>query len=143
MRVPTPIPNLNENPVLGYGRTHSLPTNKNGPYTCPKCRHVYQTAQAFAAHIGSHYKSESKAERKKRRANIYKKRCLRLVQSSDGLTVVPASLRMEGVRNGGGIGNADATSDHNEAFNQDQDVQGIPVKKDFASAGIKIEKESV
>ncbi|XP_062083386.1 uncharacterized protein LOC133789609 [Humulus lupulus] len=48
------------------GRTHSLPYRKYGPYTCPKCKKVFKTSQLFAAHMGSHYKYESKAQRKRR-----------------------------------------------------------------------------
>uniref|UniRef100_A0A803PX49 C2H2-type domain-containing protein n=1 Tax=Cannabis sativa TaxID=3483 RepID=A0A803PX49_CANSA len=50
----------------GDGRTHSLPYKKYGPYTCPKCKRVFTTSQHFAAHMGSHYKYETKAQRKKR-----------------------------------------------------------------------------
>lgn len=52
----------------GDGRTHSLPCKKYGPYTCPKCKGVFFPSQSFAAHMGSHYKYESSAERKRRQA---------------------------------------------------------------------------
>ncbi|KAG2266808.1 hypothetical protein Bca52824_073887 [Brassica carinata] len=42
------------------GRTHSLPYEKYGPYTCPKCNSVFNTSQKFAAHMSSHYKNETK-----------------------------------------------------------------------------------
>lgn len=49
------------------GRTHSLPYEKYGPYTCPKCNVVYETSQKFAAHILCHYKkSETIKERGER-----------------------------------------------------------------------------
>ncbi|VVA99497.1 unnamed protein product [Arabis nemorensis] len=48
------------------GRTHSLPYEKYGPYTCPKCNGVFDTSQKFAAHMSNHYKSESTNEREKR-----------------------------------------------------------------------------
>ncbi|CAN7047840.1 unnamed protein product [Brassica rapa subsp. trilocularis] len=56
------------------GRTHSLPYEKYGPYTCPKCKGVFNTSQKFAAHMSSHYKNETKKERDERyRARIKKK----------------------------------------------------------------------
>ncbi|MED6158736.1 hypothetical protein PIB30_035567 [Stylosanthes scabra] len=45
----------------------SLPYKKHGPYMCPKCKVVFLTSQKFAAHTGSHYKHETKDEKKKRR----------------------------------------------------------------------------
>ncbi|KAF3596774.1 hypothetical protein DY000_02020656 [Brassica cretica] len=56
------------------GRTHSLPYEKYGPYTCPKCNSVFNTSQKFAAHMSSHYKNETKKERDEwYRARIKKK----------------------------------------------------------------------
>lgn len=48
------------------GRTHSLPYEKYGPYTCPKCNGVFDTSQKFAAHMSNHYKNETNNEREKR-----------------------------------------------------------------------------
>ncbi|XP_006281471.2 soluble scavenger receptor cysteine-rich domain-containing protein SSC5D [Capsella rubella] len=48
------------------GRTHSIPCEKNGPYTCPKCNCVFNTSQKFAAHMLSHYKSETNEEKDRR-----------------------------------------------------------------------------
>ncbi|XP_019084083.1 PREDICTED: uncharacterized protein LOC104792733 [Camelina sativa] len=48
------------------GRTHSLPYEKYGPYTCPKCNGVFDTSQKFAAHMSSHYKTETTEEREQR-----------------------------------------------------------------------------
>ncbi|CAH8367600.1 unnamed protein product [Eruca vesicaria subsp. sativa] len=48
------------------GRTHSLPYEKYGPYTCPKCNGVFDTSQKFAAHMSSHYKNETNEERDER-----------------------------------------------------------------------------
>ncbi|XP_015936811.1 uncharacterized protein LOC107462694 [Arachis duranensis] len=48
------------------GRIQSLPYKKNRMHTCSKCMAVFETSQKFAAHICSHYKHESKAERMKR-----------------------------------------------------------------------------
>ncbi|RYR44020.1 hypothetical protein Ahy_A08g040404 [Arachis hypogaea] len=48
------------------GRIQSLPYKKNRLHTCSKCMAVFETSQKFAAHICSHYKHESKAERMKR-----------------------------------------------------------------------------
>ncbi|KAG7584291.1 Zinc finger C2H2-type [Arabidopsis suecica] len=48
------------------GRTHSLPYEKYGPYTCPKCNGVFNTSQQFAAHMSSHYKGETNKERDQR-----------------------------------------------------------------------------
>ncbi|KAG2400987.1 hypothetical protein LR48_Vigan02g272700 [Vigna angularis] len=57
------------------GRIHSNPHKKNGPYTCPKCKGVFDTSQRFASHASSiHYKFESKGERKKRLTARYYKR---------------------------------------------------------------------
>ncbi|QCE05703.1 hypothetical protein DEO72_LG9g3814 [Vigna unguiculata] len=57
------------------GRIHSNPHKKNGPYTCPKCKGVFETSQRFASHVSSiHYKFESKIERKKRLMARYYKR---------------------------------------------------------------------
>ncbi|KAF8046804.1 hypothetical protein N665_3408s0001 [Sinapis alba] len=56
------------------GRTHSLPYEKYGPYTCPKCNGVFDTSQKFAAHMSSHYKNETNKERDERyRARIKNK----------------------------------------------------------------------
>nr|ACU24004.1 unknown [Glycine max] len=72
------------------GRMHSYPYKKNGPYTCPKCGHVFETSQRFAAHVSSsHYKYETKSERKKRLMAKIRKRNLRIEWVSGGLTVVP------------------------------------------------------
>ncbi|KAL9280320.1 putative transcription factor C2H2 family [Arabidopsis thaliana] len=57
------------------GRTHSLPYEKYGPYTCPKCNSVFDTSQKFAAHISTmHYKNESMEEKFKRYNARNKKR---------------------------------------------------------------------
>ncbi|KAL1215995.1 hypothetical protein V5N11_008940 [Cardamine amara subsp. amara] len=45
------------------GRTHSLPYEKYGPYTCPKCNGVFDSSQKFAAHMPSHYKNETRKEK--------------------------------------------------------------------------------
>ncbi|KAG2323420.1 hypothetical protein Bca52824_016633 [Brassica carinata] len=56
------------------GRTHSLPYEKYGPYTCPKCNGIFDTSQKFAAHMSSHYKNETNKERDERyRARIKNK----------------------------------------------------------------------
>ncbi|KAI5321155.1 hypothetical protein L3X38_030226 [Prunus dulcis] len=38
---------------LGDGKTRSLKHDKNGPYTCSKCRRVFETSQFFASHARS------------------------------------------------------------------------------------------
>ncbi|KAL0694184.1 hypothetical protein Bca4012_061364 [Brassica carinata] len=48
------------------GRTHSLPYEKYGPYTCSKCNGVFDTSQKFDAHMSSQYKSETKKDRDER-----------------------------------------------------------------------------
>ncbi|EOA33135.1 hypothetical protein CARUB_v10016477mg, partial [Capsella rubella] len=48
------------------GRTHNLPYEKYGPYTCPKCTGKFDTSQKFAAHMSSHYKTETNNERAER-----------------------------------------------------------------------------
>lgn len=64
------------------GRTHSLPYEKYGPYTCPKCNNVFDTSQKFAAHISSvHYKNETVEEKAKRYNARNKKRFRKIDQS--------------------------------------------------------------
>lgn len=78
-----------EDSFMGDGRTHSLPYKKYGPYTCPRCKGVFTTSQTFAAHVGSHYKSESAEERRKRHLAKYGKKHLRLVKSRNEVNIVP------------------------------------------------------
>lgn len=75
------------------GRTHSLPHQKHGPYTCPKCNLVFQISQSFASHVLGHYKHETAAERRRRYIAKYKKKGLQLTQSSHGLTVAHKSFK--------------------------------------------------
>ncbi|KAK9224441.1 hypothetical protein WN943_009474 [Citrus x changshan-huyou] len=83
-------PNRKENQDVEYdGRIHSHPCKKYGPYKCPKCNGAFGTSQAFAAHMRSHYKYETSAERKRRLSARLKKRNLRLVHSTEGLTMMP------------------------------------------------------
>lgn len=80
----------NDKLEAGDGRTHSLPYKKYGPYTCPKCKGLFMTSQLFAAHMGSHYKYESAEQRRKRHLAKYgRKKHLRLVNSREGLTLIP------------------------------------------------------
>ncbi|CAK9147262.1 unnamed protein product [Ilex paraguariensis] len=66
------------------------PYKKYGPYACPRCSKISTTSQHHAAHMRWHYDSEETLEeRKRRQESKYKKKNLRLVQTSDGLTVVP------------------------------------------------------
>ncbi|KAI9094752.1 hypothetical protein K1719_026558 [Acacia pycnantha] len=71
------------------GRIHSLSKQKYGPYTCPKCSKIFPTSQHFAAHVQSHYKTETEDERKKRlQAKISKKsKNLHLHVSGEGITI--------------------------------------------------------
>ncbi|KAF8102321.1 hypothetical protein N665_0198s0034 [Sinapis alba] len=67
------------------GRTHSLPYEKYGPYTCPKCENVFDTSQKFAAHISSvHYKNETVEEKAKRYNARNKKRFRKIDQTMHG-----------------------------------------------------------
>ncbi|EOA29678.1 hypothetical protein CARUB_v10015875mg [Capsella rubella] len=66
------------------GRTHSLPYEKYGPYTCPKCNGVFDTSQKFAAHMSSHYKTETKEEREQRLRAKNKRKYCKLTQESHG-----------------------------------------------------------
>ncbi|CAK8574408.1 unnamed protein product [Lathyrus sativus] len=69
------------------GITHSLPHQKYGPYICPKCNQVFVTSQKFASHASSHYKLESKEERKKRyMSRIRKRPRLHIQKLNDGTT---------------------------------------------------------
>ncbi|KAJ4724129.1 C2H2-like zinc finger protein [Melia azedarach] len=89
------IRNQNQNEPYD-GRTHSLPFKKYGPYKCPKCSGEFDVSQTFAAHMWSHYKNETSAERKKRLAERYKKINLRLpVQPGDGVAIASESLNEE------------------------------------------------
>ncbi|CAH8278659.1 unnamed protein product [Arabidopsis lyrata] len=63
------------------GRTHSLPYKKFGPYTCPKCNGVLDTSQKFAAHMLSHYNSETNKERDQRLRARNKKRYRKFMES--------------------------------------------------------------
>ncbi|KAF5471303.1 hypothetical protein F2P56_011746 [Juglans regia] len=87
--VDTDISEDEDDEIEGDGRTHSLPYKKYGPYTCPKCKGVFDTSQSFAAHIGSHYKYETSEERRKRLAARRRRKNLRLFRFGAGLTVVP------------------------------------------------------
>lgn len=83
-------PNPEENQDVEYdGRIHSHPCKKYGPYKCSKCNGAFGTSEAFAAHMRSHYKYETRAERKRRLSARLKKRNLRLVHSTEGLTMMP------------------------------------------------------
>ncbi|KAI3421640.1 RING-type E3 ubiquitin transferase [Psidium guajava] len=58
-----------------YNRKHrSLPHPKYGPYTCPRCEGLFGTSQAFAAHMRSHYRSESEEERRLRLEEKHRRR---------------------------------------------------------------------
>ncbi|XVF04602.1 hypothetical protein REPUB_Repub05bG0098400 [Reevesia pubescens] len=80
-------------PLRYDGRTHSLLGYPEGVYGCPKCLATFYKSQTFAAHIQSHYKQESKEERRRRMAAKYRQRNLRLLRSSHGLTAVPKSSK--------------------------------------------------
>lgn len=71
------------------GVTHSLPCQKYGPYTCPRCFGKFQTSQMFAAHVSSHYKHETRAQRRRRLMARLKTRNLRFKRSGEGITLVP------------------------------------------------------
>lgn len=98
------------------GRIHSVPYIKNGPYTCPKCKAQFVTSQSFAAHAtSSHYKYESKDQRRKRLMKRVRMRNLTLQKVSGALTVVPVSSEAartaKAVEQGGkGLANAAGTS---------------------------------
>ncbi|KAB1227881.1 hypothetical protein CJ030_MR1G006619 [Morella rubra] len=90
-----------EDETEGRGHTRSLrPCQKYGPYICPRCKEVFDTAQFFAAHMSSHYSSETRDERRKRQAAKYKKKrtSLRLVQMGSGVTVLPESYNAPRIR---------------------------------------------
>ncbi|CAH2051326.1 unnamed protein product [Thlaspi arvense] len=84
------------------GRTHSLPYEKYGPYTCPKCSGVFDTSQKFAAHMSSHYKTETNEERYERYRARNKKRFRKLHRAMYGQS---KRVKLEdGVSNGGASG---------------------------------------
>ncbi|KAF3452611.1 hypothetical protein FNV43_RR03044 [Rhamnella rubrinervis] len=117
------------------GRTHSLPCKKYGPYTCPRCLRVFDTSQFFAAHMGSHYRTESRAERRRRQAAKYRKKHLRLVHSSDGLTVLPQHFKVP------------STAGHRVNSNSTSTTSGRPSASRSAAkvavglGGVKAEKD--
>ena len=75
--------------ILDDGRIHSLPHNKHGPYTCSECNKVIATSQKFAAHVSSHYKTESEKERRKRYLSRIRKRPdLQIQKLDDGTTTL-------------------------------------------------------
>ncbi|KAI9114962.1 hypothetical protein K1719_013975 [Acacia pycnantha] len=96
-----PAPALDPTPVSVYhpsrinddngddGITHSLPYKKYGPYTCPRCLGKFLTSQKFAAHVSSHYKYETKAQRRRRLMAKIRRRNLRLHHSREGITLLP------------------------------------------------------
>ncbi|KAG8471338.1 hypothetical protein CXB51_036122 [Gossypium anomalum] len=75
------------------GRIHSLPGYPKGVYGCPKCLTTFYSPKSFAAHIQTHYKHESKEERRRRMTARLRGRNLRLFWSSHGLTAIPESSK--------------------------------------------------
>ncbi|OMO98576.1 hypothetical protein CCACVL1_04187 [Corchorus capsularis] len=79
-----------EYPFGDDGRTHSLP-NPDGTYGCPICFAAFDSCQSFGTHIQLHYRNdETKEEKSRRMAAKYRKKKLRLVETSHGVTAVPA-----------------------------------------------------
>lgn len=112
------------------GVTHSLPCNKYGPYTCPKCKEVFNTSLLFATHVlRAHYKYETSEERQMRKAakNRNKKpRRLHIINTPNGLTVAPKKFKATwmnyfDVRTPGGGG---------QAF---ENTVGVKIKEDIIS----------
>ncbi|CAL0328554.1 unnamed protein product [Lupinus luteus] len=65
------------------GRIHSLPNNKIGHYTCPRCMQEFEKSQSFAAHVrAKHYKNESIVEKTKRFVAKYRRRKLPSISAS-------------------------------------------------------------
>ncbi|OIV98820.1 hypothetical protein TanjilG_25066 [Lupinus angustifolius] len=65
------------------GRIHSLPNDKIGHYTCPKCMQEFDKSQSFAAHVrATHYKNESAVEKNKRIMAKNKRKRLPSISSS-------------------------------------------------------------
>ncbi|KAK5834617.1 uncharacterized protein LOC128291399 [Gossypium arboreum] len=78
----------------GYdGRTNSFPGYLKGVYGCPKCLATFYSPKSFAAHIQTHYKHESKEERRRRMTARLRGRNPRLFWSSHGLTAIPESSK--------------------------------------------------
>ncbi|KAJ1400229.1 Zinc finger C2H2-type [Sesbania bispinosa] len=75
------------------GRIHSIRYEKNGPYTCSECYQQFPTSQKFAAHVnGSHYKHETKTQKRKRLlARNQRRNHLRLQKVNGEITFVPVS----------------------------------------------------
>ncbi|OMP03452.1 hypothetical protein COLO4_10408 [Corchorus olitorius] len=79
-----------EYPFGDDGRTHSLP-NPDGTYGCPICFAAFDSCQSFGSHIQLHYHNdETKEEKSRRMAAKCRKKKLRLVETSHGITAVPA-----------------------------------------------------
>lgn len=96
----TNIDRLNNINGNGGNQIRSVPYKKNGPYTCPRCNQVFATSQKFAAHTTSHYKYETKDEKKKRLSSKIRKRNLHPQKVNKELTFVPASSQDQVVSGG-------------------------------------------
>lgn len=133
-----------DNETEDDGRIHSLPCKKYGPYTCPKCKSVFNTSQLFAAHVGTHYKDESRAEKRKRQIAKYRRKNLRLVQVGDALTVVPVSFDSPPRKNRHKQKNVSkkAKKDSEEVEDEDAKVDsGEDEEKDATMASKEVEEK--
>ncbi|KAL5066660.1 hypothetical protein RYX36_017547 [Vicia faba] len=121
------INNKKDKKNIDDGRMHSLACKKYGPYICPKCNQVFVTSQKFASHASSHYKFESKEERKKRyMARIRKRPRLQIQKLNDGTTTfVPVSFS---------TAHPPVASVNNNAHNQILSPTSIGVKIKLESA---------
>lgn len=93
------VNNMNNNVVsndVADGQIRSLPYQKNGPYICPRCNQQLSSPQRFAAHARSHYKYESKAQRKSRLMSKIRKRDLCFQMINGQLILAPVSSDQAG-----------------------------------------------
>lgn len=76
--------------VKAAARKRATPEKKTY-YRCPKCHRKFTTTQTYASHFSIHYKYESPAERRERRAAKRRKGKLLVIESINGMTAVAPS----------------------------------------------------
>jgi len=86
----SPKPNL----LVGHA---GLPDLNDSVFIRHQDRSLLHSRHLYASHSSSHYITESMSRRRRRVAARNKKRSLQLVQSPDGLTVMPENLYGQGV----------------------------------------------
>lgn len=102
------------------GRTHSLPYEKYGPYTCPKCENVFDSSQKFAAHVSSsHYKNETLQEKAQRYRARNKRRFRRTNQMIHGESQGPGDNVVEYTGGSNNIASDIEAFQHHQIFKEE------------------------